>query len=158
MADRKKRVKKSASHPRSIDDQYLEFLRSVQLKGMGMEQGSFAIQRSLLGEAIKDGKQVQTGFGTKYEVQGDEPNQFVVVAVTEVKQKVAESETDIASINCVFTALFECKPGAVTALREQFTQNQAKIILWPYIRQFVMEASSHMSIAQILLPMVILSE
>ena len=158
MAQRKKRMKKSASLPKFTNDQYLEFLRSVQLKGMGMEQGSFAIQRSLLGEAIKEGKQIQTGFGTKYELQVDEPNQFVVVAVTEVKQRVAESETDIASINCVFTALFECKPGAVTVLREQFTQNQAKIILWPFIRQFVTEASNHMSIAQILLPMVILSE
>ena len=151
-------MKKSASLPKSTNDQYLEFLRSVQLKGMGMEQGSFAIQRSRLADAIKQGQQIQTGFGTKYELHVDEPNQFVVVAVTEVKQRVAESESDIVSINCVFTALFECEPGAVTLLREQFTQNQAKIILWPFIRQFVTEASNHMSIAQILLPMVVLSE
>ena len=128
MAQRKKRMKKSASLPKFTNEQYLEFLRSVHLKGMGMEQGSFAIQRSLLGEAIKERKQIQTGFGTKYELQVDEPNQFVVVAVTEVKQRVAEYETDIATINCVFTALFECEPGAITSLREQFTQSQAKVI------------------------------
>ncbi|MGB6110039.1 MAG: hypothetical protein WBG35_02890, partial [Acidobacteriaceae bacterium] len=154
----KKRMKKSASLPKFTNDQYLEFLRTVQLRGMGMEQGSFAIQRPLLGAAIKEGKQIQTGFATKYELQVDEPNQFVVMAVTEVKQRVTDSETDIASINCVFTALFECEPGAVTSLREQFAQNQAKIILWPFIRQFVTEASNHMSVAQILLPVVVLSE
>lgn len=140
------------------NEQYLDFIKTVQLKGLGIEHASFSIQRYLIGEAISQGKQLQGGFVTSFYISANESSRFVVDATTEVKQKTPDGVMDLVSINCTFSALFECQSGSELPLREYFAQNQVKIILWPYIRQFVTESSNHMSISQILLPLTILAD
>lgn len=152
MASRKK---PTPTPPPSTEEKYLDFLRSIQIKGIGVDQAGFAIQRGLLAQAVEDGKQIQTGFNAKYELLLNEGERFVVSSLTEVKRRTEGVDEDLMIIQCMFTALFESPPDFNPSFREQFSQNQAKLIFWPYVRQFVSDATAKMSTDHIVLPLTV---
>ncbi len=56
-------------------------------------------------------------------------------------------------VECTYIAHFHCDGCEITkALAERFTKSELRIVVWPYFRQFVNDATSRMAIQPIVIP------
>lgn len=56
-------------------------------------------------------------------------------------------------VECTYIAHFHCDGCEITKdLAERFTKSELRIVVWPYFRQFVNDATSRMAIQPIVIP------
>ena len=70
---------------------------------------------------------------------------------------IMEDKTSPASpaviVECIYIAHFHCEGCEITKdLAERFTQSELRLVVWPYFRQFVTDATSRMAIQPIVIP------
>jgi preprotein translocase subunit SecB len=57
------------------------------------------------------------------------------------------------AVECTYVAHFHCDGCEVTReFAERFTQSELRLVVWPYFRQFVNDATARMAIQPIVIP------
>lgn len=144
--------KKVKSTPTTADP-YKDFLLGLQFLGLGLDSSSASVDRVVLADDRLAGHAIETGFGAEYKVLTQNSNRFVIGASYSITQKKKEATEPLVAINASFSALFESASALDPAHIERFSQNESRLIFWPYLRFYISDISARMSINQILLPL-----
>jgi hypothetical protein len=132
---------------------YKDFLLGLQFLGLGLDSSSASVDRVILADDRSAGHAIETGFGAEYKVLTQKSDRFVIGASYSITQKKKDATEPLVAINASFSALFESASTLDPAHIERFSQNEARMIFWPYLRFYISDISARMSISQILLPL-----
>jgi hypothetical protein len=135
---------------------YGEFLRTIHLAGLGLDQASVAVDRNALASAESQGIVINHEMRVVLKLVHHEDNKFVVGADCELllKKEKENSETSrLGHIQCSFSALLTTDQNVSKDLVERFASSEAKLVFWPYIRQYVSDTTYKMAINPILIPL-----
>jgi preprotein translocase subunit SecB len=134
-------------------DPYLEFIQTISLVGLGLDSCSCNISRVQLGESSKKNNELSIVIEANYIAIERASDYFLVKADCMVKLSDKPSALTIGDISCCFSALFNTSKEAAAASVERFAENEARLVFWPYMRQFISDITFKMSISPIILPL-----
>jgi hypothetical protein len=133
-------------------DQYLGFIKTVHLSGLGIDEANFKIDRDAWASfAPKTGKTAAEISG-RHEVVNRRSKSFVVLAHYRVSIK-AESGLELAELSCTYSALFSLDKQAEPEFVARFANDEARLVFWPYLRHFISDSTYRMSITPLQLPL-----
>lgn len=141
------------SLPVNRNQQYALFLKGIQLCGFGMQDSRTTQDRGAY-VALLSKDRLARRISTEYnvmEVTKDSFNASAKLSLT-VEDK-ANPASPAVLVECTYIAHFHCDGCEITkALAERFTKSELRIVVWPYFRQFVNDATSRMAIQPIVIP------
>jgi preprotein translocase subunit SecB len=134
-------------------DDYLDFLRRIKLKGVGLDSSTTSVDRSRLAEALSKKADLSVNLKVELNVIQHEIEDFVVAGIFEVVQHLASDDIPIVTIASNFSALFGLLEKTEKHFLDRFSQGEARLVFWPYLRHFVSDMCYRMSVPQILIPL-----
>jgi preprotein translocase subunit SecB len=66
---------------------------------------------------------------------------------------VSSEETELLTIQCEFDLHFESGRGTTPDYVRQFAQTDARLVIWPYFREFIASMTSRMGIPPVSIPL-----
>jgi len=144
--------------PSRRDQQYASFLKGIQLLGFGLQESHTFQNRAVYAELCEKNRLARR-ISTEYrsaEVEGDFFNASAKLTLTVGDRK--GSAPPAVVVECTYMAHFHCDGCQITReLAERFTESELRLVVWPYFRQFVNDATAKMTIDPILIPFSALS-
>lgn len=141
------------SLPVNRNQQYALFLKGIQLCGFGMQDSQTTQDRGAY-VALLSKNRLTRRISTEYnlmEVTKDSFNASAKLSLT--MEDKAHSASPVVFVECTYIAHFHCDGCEITKdLAERFTKSELRIVVWPYFRQFVNDATSRMAIQPIVIP------
>lgn len=141
---------------KTTSKKYGGFLRAIHLAGLGLDRASVEIDRNALAEAQSQKVAVSQEMHVTLKLIHHDNHNFVVGADCELLLKTETGETgtsEIGHIRCSFSALLTTEQNVDVHLAERFASGEAKLVFWPYVRQFVSDTTYKMAISPILIPL-----
>jgi preprotein translocase subunit SecB len=139
--------------PTNRDQQYALFLKGITLLGFGMQESRTAQDRAAyvrLCESDKLGKRITTEYRTM-NVEKSFFNASAKMSLTMEDKK--NPSPPVVTVECMYVAHFHCDGCEITKeLAERFTQSELRLVVWPYFRQFVNDATARMAIQPVVIP------
>jgi preprotein translocase subunit SecB len=144
--------------PSRRDQQYASFLKGIRLLGFGLQESHTAQNRTLYAELYEKSRlarRISTEYRT-VEVEKEFFNATAKLTLT-VEDKKGPAPPAVI-VECTYMAHFHCDGCQITReLAERFTESELRLVVWPYFRQFVNDATAKMTIDPILIPFSALS-
>lgn len=141
------------SLPVSRNQQYALFLKGIQLCGFGMQDSRTTQDRGAY-VALLSKDRLTRRISTEYnimEVTKDFFNASAKLSLT--MEDKANPASPAVLVECTYIAHFHCDGCEIAKdLAERFTKSELRIVVWPYFRQFVNDATSRMAIQPIVIP------
>jgi preprotein translocase subunit SecB len=137
---------------RTESDQYREFIRTVHLSGLGIDEAEFKIDRVGFASSFPQSGRASAEITAQYEIVNRKPDSFVVLGHYLVSVK-GNAGAELVKIKCTFSALFSLDKEADHPHVERFAQVEARLVFWPYLRHFVADSTYRMSISPLQLPL-----
>lgn len=139
---------KSARPP----DEYKEFLRSLQLVGIALVECHFTIDRNMFFE-----KEEEFFLDSRFEVSKVEKDVLELTASFSARAARSEKEDGSMKLEAVYMMHFGCGGGAPCNrnLADRFVKSEARVILWPYLRELASEITARASVPPVTLPLAV---
>lgn len=141
------------SLPVNRNQQYALFLKGIQLCGFGMQDSRTTQDREAY-VALLSKNRLTRRISTEYnivEVTKDSFNASAKLSLT--MEDKANPASPAVLVECTYIAHFHCDGCEITkGLAERFTKSELRIVVWPYFRQFVNDATSRMAIQSVVIP------
>lgn len=135
------------------DQQYALFLKGIQLLGFGMQESRTTQDRAAyvrLCENERLGRRISTEYRTM-EVEKTHFNASAKMSLV-IEDKAGATQPAVV-VECMYVAHFHCDGCEITReFAERFTQSELRLVVWPYFRQFVNDATARMAIQPIVIP------
>lgn len=142
------------SHIRRADRAYVKFLQGLGSVVLGLRNCSANLDRSLYQDLIdrrrKDAKRSISG---DYRLERVTREYFDCAATVIVSLHDRKTDDAALVIECTFEGHFHGEPPIEREYAQEFTDSGLRIVLWPYLRQFVSDTTNRMTIAPIFLPL-----
>lgn len=148
-------TKKKKSNAAPTPDEYLAFVQSAALQGIGLDSAALTVDRNALAEAASHHESLPVSINGQFKIISSHKDKLIVGAEFHLEQSVQSGDAlqVLVSINCAFSALFNLgKPSRKDAAM-RFAENEAKLIFWPYLRHFIADTTYRMAINPILVPL-----
>jgi preprotein translocase subunit SecB len=144
-------VKKTSLSNRN--QRYASFLKGIKLLGFGLQESRTNLNRDVYAELYEKNRFTRR-ISTEYFTKEVEKEFFNVSAKLRLTVEDKKNSTPPAIIvECTFEAHLHCDGCQITRdLAERFTESELRLVVWPYFRQFVNDATARMSIQPILIP------
>ena len=133
-------------------DQYMEFIKSVHLSGLGIDAASFKIDREGFAASFPEMGKPSAQISVGNEVVHQKSDSFVILGKYKVSVK-GKSGTDVVDISCTCSAMFSVEKEFDQACLERFMRNEVQLVFWPYLRHFVSDSTYRMAIYPLILPL-----
>ncbi len=133
-------------------DQYLEFIRTVHLKGVGIDEANFKIDRAQYSSEFPSPATVKAELSGHHEIYDQDASSFIVRGHYKVVVR-ASSGSEVVNISCTIGAFFDLDKEAKKASLERFIQHEARLVFWPYLRHFIADSTYRMAIFPLVLPL-----
>lgn len=147
-------TKKSAKViSKGVDSERLAFVRSVHLAGLGLDKLSASVDRVHLASARARGEDLSVSVAILQRVVDLQDDSFVVGASVTLLSGEGEDGDSAVRIEASFSAKFDTSKKADPAAAANFANLEARLVFFPYIRQFVSDLTYRMSIDPIVLPL-----
>ncbi len=135
------------------DQQYASFLKGIKLLGFGLQESRTLLNRDVYAELYGKNRftrRILTEYRTT-EVEKDFFNAYAKLKLI-VEDKKASAPPAVI-VECTYEAHLHCDGCQITReLAERFTESELRLVVWPYFRQFVNDATARMTIQPILIP------
>lgn len=139
-------VEATTLHPR------VDFIRSIKFAGLGLDRCDARINRIALSAAREAASELKNDVSIKQYVLAHESSYFVVGTDFELVQH-ADPENRLLVIAATFSAKFDLAKSASEEMVRSFTNLEARLIFFPYLRHFVSDITYRMGIDPLVLPM-----
>jgi preprotein translocase subunit SecB len=139
------------SNSRTLN-QYETFLRSVQLVAMGLTRSATELDRVEYARLHREKEGGQVRFDADYHLEDVGKEYFEVTAIFRLVVEDPKTEKAALRVEAKYGAHLHARSPVDKKLAEQFTHSDLRIILWPFFRQFVFDATGRMSITPITIP------
>ena len=144
--------KKSALLPNN-GSTYETFLRSVKLYSLALDEMSAKIDRDKYWSPLKKDDSLVREIGSVFKALNVKDDHFDVEAKFELAISLKSNKFEILTITCTYSAHFHAAPDLNAEAAKQFAKSEAKIIVWPYFRNFVSDMTGRMHIPPITIPL-----
>ena len=141
------------SSPTSRDQRYALFLKGIRLLGFGMLESHTKQDRAAYVE-LHEKNRLTRRISTEYRTMEIDKDFFNASAKLSLlmEDKKAPGAL-VVGVECTYVAHFHCDGCQITKeLAERFTESELRLVVWPYFRQFVNDATSRMAIQPIVIP------
>lgn len=128
---------------------YEDFVRALQLIGLGLDSCSATLDRDIYFANLKDG--LERKIETKFELEAIGDGFFEPVARFKLTAQDKAGKPAIR-IECAFSAHFHLEGEISNAFAKRFTESEFRVVMWPYFRQFVADLTARMAIPPVLVP------
>lgn len=139
--------------PTSRDQAYASFLKGIRLLGFGMLESHTRQNRAEYVE-LQEKNRLTRKISTEYhtmEIEKEFFNASAKLSLTMEDKRAPASPAVV--VECTYVAHFHCDGCQITTeLAERFTESELRLVVWPYFRQFVNDATSRMAIEPIVIP------
>lgn len=149
-----KRITKKNVPTRETRDPYLDFLQGIALKGVGLDKISADLDRTSLTAAGTAGELGDLTMDTEFGVIVHTDDILVTSGTFKLGQINKKTNSKLLSMECTFSAMFGLAGPISDETAARFANTEAKLIFWPYLRHFIMDASFRMAINPILVPLI----
>jgi len=133
-------------------DQYLDFIKTVHLSGLGMDEANFKVDRDAWASSTSKSGKAAAEISGRHEIVNRRPNSFVVLAHYRVSIK-GDRGSGLVELSCTYSALFSLDKQAEPDSVERFANNEARLVFWPYLRHFISDSTYRMAISPLQLPL-----
>jgi preprotein translocase subunit SecB len=146
-------VSTKKSLPVNRNQQYALFLKGIQLCGFGMQDSRTTQDRGAY-VALLSKNRLTRRISTEYHLMEVTKDSFNASAKLSLSMEdKANPASRAVLVECTYIAHFHCDGCEITKdLAERFTKSELRIVVWPYFRQFVNDATSRMAIQTIVIP------
>lgn len=144
----KKSTVKQGSEP-----DYREFLRSVKLYIIALDEISTKINRDAYWERSKDEKAIVRTINAAYKADDVDGGHFDVLASFTIKLAARDDDSSLLTLTCKYRAHFHANFDIKDSFAERFAKSEAKIVIWPYFRQLVSDVTGRMYIPPVIVPL-----
>lgn len=134
------------------DEEYIEFVKGLQLIGMGLDSASTTVDRSTLSNQAA-GQNTPLDFHADFEVVESVDERLRTEGRFRLSINEDGSNKELVNISCTFSAMFRTVKRPTAEMCERFANTESKLVFWPYLRHFISDISYRMSITPILLPL-----
>lgn len=147
------------SSPTSRDQNYASFLKGIRLLGFGMLESHTRQDRAAYVE-LQDKNRLTRRISTEYHTMEIEKDFFNASAKFRLSMEDKRgSASPAVVVECTYVAHLHCVGCQITReLAERFTESELRLVVWPYFRQFVNDATSRMAIRPVVIPFSAASE
>lgn len=128
-------------------DNYTDFVRSLELVIIALTGSTFRIKRDEYFKGSHD-LVVEAGFKPKKVAE----NHFDLQAELKVKL-VSKKSTALLELTATYELHFHGEPPLDAKLVRRFAESDARLVVWPYFREYVSDVSARMYVPPILLPL-----
>lgn len=135
---------------------YRQFLERVQPRAVALDGCTVKLDRPAYARMLgkeSDARPV-SAIRVKYELGEVEDDYFDVTGELTLETGPDQAAPAL-TIQCAFTMHFHGSQPSERALAEQFAQQEARLVIWPYFREFVSSLTGKMGISHITLPLVL---
>ncbi len=139
-----KRESRTESHATS----YEEFFRSLSLLGLAVAEAQYRVDRGAYFE--KEDQQQTIKFSAE---QSDLGKKHFDVSATLKLTSGGEKDETVLSIAVTYLMHLHTKEPILEEHVKRFTSKEVRLIIWPYLREFVTSACAKMYIPPIFLPL-----
>ena len=132
---------------------YAEFLEGLAPVILGMERGSFSLNRATFWDETKSGRRLLSSTYTLADVSED---YFDVEATFVLAFQWPESDGPVTQplrIECVFRGHFHTSGPVDRDHAKTFAETESWLIFWPFFRQFVSDTTARMAIPPVVIPL-----
>lgn len=145
--------KKKSNHLKPEANGYAEFLREIQLIGLGLADCAAKLDRDLYFDVVSQKNSTRI-ISSHYELKDVQKEFFDVSARFSLHVQDKNKKFTPLSIECGFMGHFHCNARDVPReFAERFSQSELRIVLWPYFREVVSDITSKMAIPPLLVPL-----
>lgn len=139
---------------------YQDFLKNVQPVEVGLVSASANFDRKLFATWVNsEDHKIAHVVNAHYDLDDVGEASFDVTARLSVKTRVGDRDGDeVLSIESVHFARFESKIPLSKTDAGRFAKAEARLILWPFLREFVASTTGRMGVPALTLPLVLRSE
>ena len=141
------------SLPANRDQQYALFLKGIQILGFGMQDSRTTQDRAAY-VTLSTKNRLARRISTEYRTMEVTKNFFNASAkLSLIMEDKANPASPAVVVECTYVAHFHCDGCEITKdLADRFTQSELRLVVWPYFRQFVNDATSRMAIQGVVIP------
>lgn len=129
------------------------FLKGIKLLGFGMLESHTKQDRAAYVE-LQEKNRLTRRISSEYrtmEIAKDFFNASAKLSLYMEDKK--DPSAPAVVVECTYVAHFHCDGCQITReLAERFTESELRLVVWPYFRQFVNDATSRMAIQPIVIP------
>jgi preprotein translocase subunit SecB len=137
---------------------YQEFIRSVQPIAVGLNSSAASLDRIAFWRSLeKEEPEVTHSLEVQYKSSAVADDSFSVIADLKLATRPTETEHPFLSMTCQFDAHFHAE-RVTEEFATKFANFEARLILWPFLREFVSNVTTRMAIPPILLPLAFRSD
>jgi len=130
---------------------YEKFLRSVRLVALGLSKCECRLDRGAYIQASR--KKGLTRVNAEHKVHRTGDGHFDVLGSISVALEDPEKKLQVLSVSCSFEAHFHAEFAADSPHPGRFADGEARLILFPYFREFVSDLTGRMAIRPVFLPL-----
>jgi preprotein translocase subunit SecB len=136
----------------SPDPKYTAFLKGIKLLGFGMLESRTSQNRDVYVELSEKG-QLSRKISAEYQTLEVKKQYFNASAKLGLRISDKAERTPAVIVECTYIAHFHCDGAQITKeLADRFTESELRLVVWPYFRQFVNDATSRMAIQPVVMP------
>lgn len=131
---------------------YIDFVKALRLNNVSLESGSFDIEHRAFARKHEESENPTAEIGGRQSIAELEHSSFSVRGEYKVAIKGPRGK-DFVRIDCAFIASFSLEEEFQEDHARRFAGNEVRLILWPYLRQFISDVTMRMSIPPLVLPL-----
>jgi len=130
------------------DVQYARFLRSLELVNIALIESQAKIDREAFFES--DEELLIKAFGRPSKIKKDHFELEALLTVDATKKK---KHTNSFHVKAVFVMHIHAKPPFGRDVLDRFSEHEGRLIVWPYLREYLANLCVRMHVPPILLPL-----
>ena len=132
--------------PEQEDNNYIEFLKNIELVALALNRSGAEINRELY-----EGSASSRNISAKSRLSDLSDTSFDAVGSFELTVRNKADKTAL-KVECVFEGHFHSEKLLTRSFAERFVDSELRLVMWPYFRQFVFDITARMWIPPVLIP------
>lgn len=130
-------------------DDYKHFLRSLEVVGIALVESKFQIDR----RKYFDDADEKIGVEFECDIINTKSSSFDVIAKMTLKSRSEKKEGSL-TLHASYALHFHTTSNVVKSFVQRFAESEARLVAWPYFREFVTSMCGRAQVPPITLPMV----
>lgn len=150
---------KKQEHAKQRSKSYGDFVRNLHLAALGLTRSSCQLNRDqYYGRIVGKKSNAARTISSNYKLGDVDEDFFDARASFKLTIQAKKAKAPDLVIECAFDAHFHGQSPIDRKMAERFIAADLRVVVWPYLRQFVYDITSRMVIPPVVVPLSVESQ
>jgi preprotein translocase subunit SecB len=131
---------------------YREFLPTLILVALGLENSSCKLDRGLYARLRREQDRGVRRIDARYEISKFHPDFFDATAHFTVTIEDRKTKQRALAVECSFGSHFHGKKPFAEDFARRFASSEFRFIVWPFFREYIFDLTARMAIPPVTIP------